>query len=248
LEVKRELSELQNKFSNLQLEKDEKVKELDLTKENLKKEKEDNEKNKQRLTNSENEVNQLKNQLANLQKEKKKMEDEWVSPEKDKQFQKEKEKLSNDLKKQKRENQRLIEELRENRGQGLKDNIERKLEEKKKDQAVLKNTIEGKVGNQAHLLENLLEKQENFDLAVFEDVNQNSKTFLRAQDKLQEVKGKLVAKLSPEEIEEFCQIQTEITKLEIQQKQLKETEDKEKRAKDEQFESFIGTPPTTPNR
>jgi len=87
-----------------------------------------------------------------------------------------------------------------------------------------------------------LEKQENFDLAIFEDVNQTSKTFLRAQDKLQETKSKLIAKLSAEEIEEFCQIQTDISKLEIQQKQWKETEDKEKRAKDEQFETFTEVP------
>lgn len=127
--------------------------------------------------------------------------------------------MNNQLKKQKRENQRLIEELRENLSQGLKDNIERRLEEKKKDQAMLKNTIEGKLGSQAHLLENLLERQENFDLAVFEDVNQKSRSFLNTQDRLQEIKGKLIAKLSAEEIEEFCQIQTEISKLETQQKQ-----------------------------
>lgn len=109
--------------------------------------------------------------------------------------------------------------LKESSSQGLKDNIEKKLEEKKKAQEVLKVEIEGKLGNQVHLLESLLEKQENFDLAVFEDVKQTSKTFLRAQDKLQEIKGKLVTKISPEEIEEFCRIQTEISKLEIQQKQ-----------------------------
>jgi len=79
--------------------------------------------------------------------------------------------------------------------------------------------MEGKLGNQAHLLESLLEKQESFDLAVFEDVNQKSAGFLKIQDRLQEIKSKLVSKLSPEEIDEFCEIQTEITKLEVQEKQ-----------------------------
>ena len=45
------------------------------------------------------------------------------------------------------------------------------------------------------------------------------------------------------EIEEFCQMQTEISKLELQQKQWKEME--EKQAKEEQF-AFVGTPPTSP--
>jgi len=123
------------------------------------------------------------------------------------------------LKKARREIQKLTELIEEMNSQGLEDNIQKRLETKKKEQKMLKLAAESKLGNQAYLLENLLEKQENFDLAVFEDVKQSSKTFGRAQDKLQEAKDKLIYKLSAEEIEELCQTQTEIIKLEIQQKQ-----------------------------
>ncbi|CAI2196499.1 16217_t:CDS:2, partial [Funneliformis geosporum] len=192
--TRNELSDLQNKFSNLRLEKDEKVKRLSSLEESLKKEREDVEKKKQGLINSEEKIKQLQNQLDDFRKENLKMKNE-------------------------KKLHQLAEELQEMLGQGLKDNIQTKLEVKKKEQEQLKFAVERELGNQIYLLDNLLEKQENFDLAVFEDVSQRSKTFVRAQDKLQEAKDKLVAKLSPEEIEEFCQIQTEISKLEIQEKQ-----------------------------
>ncbi|MCE8167774.1 MAG: hypothetical protein I3275_04040 [Candidatus Moeniiplasma glomeromycotorum] len=246
LEARREFSELQNKFSNLQLEKDEQTKELSSLKENLKNEKEDVEKKKQELVNSEKKNKQLQDQFDNLQEEKNRMEAEWVSPEGKKQYQQEKDNLNNKLKRERKEKQKLIDILENLRSQGLNDNIQNRLEEKKKEQEQLRITAESKLGNQAHLLENLLEKQENFDLAVFEDVNQNSKTFLRAQDKLQDAKDKLICKLSTGEIEELCQVQTEISKLEMQQKQWKEME--EKQAKEEQFETFIETPPVTPKK
>jgi len=153
--------------------------------------------------------------------------------------------LSNQLKKERREKQKLIDLLESVRSQGLKDNIKTQLEEKKKEQEQLRFAAENKLGSQVHLLENLLEKQETFDLAVFdENISQTSKTFLRAQDKLQDAKDKLIYKLSAGEIEELCQAQTEVSKLEIQQSKWKEMEDKQ--AKEEQFETFIGTPPTTP--
>jgi hypothetical protein len=111
----------------------------------------------------------------------------------------------------------LLEDLR---SQELNKTIQVKLEEKKKDRNQLKVDASGKLEeNQRFLLESLLEKQEDFDLALFEDVNRTSRTFSRAQDKLQEVKDKLVVKISSEEIEELCKIQTEISKLENSQNQ-----------------------------
>jgi len=64
-----------------------------------------------------------------------------------------------------------------------------------------------------------LEKQEDFDLALFDDISQTSRPFLRAKDRLQDAKDKLVVKLGSEEIEELCKLQTEMGKLETSQKQ-----------------------------
>lgn len=241
--VRKELSELQNKFSNLQLESDEKVKRLDSLEKDLQREKEDIKKKKQELVNSEKKVEQLQNQLSNLQTEKTTMESEWISPERKERFIQEKKNLDNELKKERRQKQKLIEQLEENLSQGLNDNIQIKLEAKKKEQEQLRLRIENKLGDKAHLLETLLEKQENFDLAIFEDVNRKSTTFQRAQDRLQDAKDKLVVKVNSEEIEELCQNQTEISKLEMQQKQWEEMGDKEQKAKDEQFENFSEMPP-----
>jgi len=91
-----------------------------------------------------------------------------------------------------------------NLNENPKEVIQIKLEEKKKEQEVLKLLVENKLESQAHLLENLLEKQENFYLVIFEDVSWTDRTFLRTQDRLQEVKDKLSPQLSSEEIEELC--------------------------------------------
>jgi hypothetical protein len=97
------------------------------------------------------------------------------------------------------------------------------LERKRKDLNQLKVDASDRVeANQKSLLESLLEtlveKQEDFDLALFENVDQTSRTFVKAQEKLQEVKDKLT-KLDSEEIEELCKMQTEIGKLEVSQRQ-----------------------------
>jgi len=109
----------------------------------------------------------------------------------------------------------LLEDLRT---QQLNVTIQTKLEEKKKELNQM--IIDAGLGeNQKSLLENLLEKQEDFDTALFEDVNRTSRTFTRAQEKLQDAKDKLIAKLSSEQIEELCKMQTEIGKLESSQRQ-----------------------------
>ena len=94
------------------------------------------------------------------------------------------------------------------------------MERKRKDLNQLKVDASGRVeANQRPFLETLLEKQEDFDLALFENVDQTSRTFVRAQEKLQEVKDKLIPKLGSEEVEEICKMQTEIGKLENSQRQ-----------------------------
>jgi len=157
--------------------------------------------------------------------------------------------LSNQLKVERRSKQDLVNRLEDARSQKLKETIQTKLEDKKKKQEQLKFAAAGKLGgnHQAHLLDNLLEKQEDFDLALFEDVNRTSRTFSRAQDKLQDAKDKLIATLSSAEIEELCKLQTEISKLENSQRQWEKMEQQER--SEEQFETVIGTPlspPATP--
>jgi hypothetical protein len=151
---------------------------------------------------------------------------------------KEKESLSSQLKKEKRSKQLLIESLENLHSQELKETIEKKLVEKKGELEKLKLLIAEKLGNDQNLLENFLEKQEDFDLALFDNVDQTSRPFLRAKDKLQDAKNKLIAKIGSEEVEELYRIQAEIGKLETSQSQWKKME--------EQFESFTETPPTTP--
>jgi hypothetical protein len=83
-----------------------------------------------------------------------------------------------------------------------------------------------------YLLEDLLEKQEDFDLAVLDDISPTSRRFLlRSQDKLQVAKDKLTYKLSLEEIEKLCQVQTEISRLETLQEIQRRTNKKPEKEK-----------------
>lgn len=121
--------------------------------------------------------------------------------------------------------------------QQLNETIQEKLERKRKDLNQLKVDASGRVeDNQRPLLETLLEKQEDFDLALFENVDQTSRTFVRAQEKLQEVKDKLIPKLGSEEVEEICKMQTEIGKLENSQRQWDKMEDQQQKEEQERFE------------
>jgi hypothetical protein len=159
----------------------------------------------------------------------------------------EKESLNEQFKKERRNKQLLIETLEELRGQKLKETIEEKLAERKKELEKLEDEIVKKLGdNQKSLLENFLEKQEDFDTALFDDVNRTSRSFLRAKDKLQDARVKLVAKVGPEEVEELCKMQTEIGKLEVSKKQWEKMEDQQREEAQEQYESYTETPPTPP--
>lgn len=155
--------------------------------------------------------------------------------------------LNEQFKKERRNKQLLIETLEELRGQKLKETIEEKLTERKKELEKLEDEMVKKLGNdQKSLLENFLEKQEDFDTALFDDVSRTSRSFLRAKDKLQDARVKLTAKVGSEEVEELCRMQTEIGKLEVSKKQWEKMEDQQREEAQEQYESFTETPPTTP--
>jgi len=123
--------------------------------------------------------------------------------------------------------------------QQLNETIQDKLERKKNELNSLKVDAVDKAGeSQRSLLETLLERQEDFDLALFENVDRSSRTFFRAQEKLQEVKDKLITKLDSEEIEELCKMQTEISKLENSRSQWEKMGGGQ-----EKYESYTNVPP-----
>jgi len=146
---------------------------------------------------------------------------QWVSPEEKKRLAQEKENLGSQLKTERRRKQELVNLLEDLRSQQLKETIQTKLETLRGKREELKFEVGKKLGDgQRFLLDSLLDKQEGFDLEIFDkNVDRTSRAFLRAQDKLQEIKDKLLAKLNSEEIEELCKIQTEISKLESSQSQ-----------------------------
>jgi len=254
----REFDDLKSRFDNLQIEKnnleEEKEKiseELDSTKTSLRKKEKD-------LADFNNKTTQLQTQVTKLEDKEEKMKKEWLSPEeKTKLIQKndnlndklkeENKSLNEQFKKERRNKQLLIETLEELRGQKLKETIEEKLTERKKELEKLEDEMVKKLGNdQKSLLENFLEKQEDFDTALFDDVSRTSRSFLRAKDKLQDARVKLTAKVGSEEVEELCRMQTEIGKLEVSKKQWEKMEDQQREEAQEQYESFTETPPTTP--
>jgi hypothetical protein len=94
-----------------------------------------------------------------------------------------------------------------------------KEERNKRDQ--LKTSMVNKLdSSQGVFLDTLLVIQEQFDNLIFEGVDQRICSPMKNQ--LQQTKDKLVNEnknLSLDEIEELCKMQTEIIKLETQQKQ-----------------------------
>jgi len=76
---------------------------------------------------------------------------------------------------------------------------------------------------------------------LFENTDQKTRTFTQAQKKLQEAKDNLIGKLDVEEIEEICQMQTEIIKLENSQAQWEKMEEQQEGQKT--YESFESVPP-----
>ncbi|CAH1756741.1 9101_t:CDS:2 [Entrophospora sp. SA101] len=234
---KREFDDLQSRFNNLQIEKNKLKEEKEKISEELNSTKTSLQKKEEELVSSKGEATQLQNQAKLIQ------EKEDLSN----QAKKEKESLSEQFKKERRSKQLLIETLEDLRGQKLKETIEENLAEKKRELEKLETAIVEKLGsNQKSLLENFLEKQEDFDTALFDDVSQTSRSFLRAKEKLQDARVKLVAKVDSEEVEELCKIQSEIGKLEASQKQWEKMEDQQRKEEQEQYESYTETPPTPP--
>jgi len=102
-----------------------------------------------------------------------------------------------------------------------KKKIQEKLKEEKSRLSHLKISICNKLEiSQKVFLETLLVIQEQFNNLIFEGVDQRICSPMKNQ--LQSTKDKLVdenKKVSLEEIESLCEVQTETAKLEFQQKQ-----------------------------
>ncbi|CAG8838740.1 31453_t:CDS:1, partial [Racocetra persica] len=165
----------------------------------------------QQLASSEENVKKLTNQLSDLQKEKIQIENERITPERYMKMLQEKESLKEELKSERKRRQTSDERAEEFVQEGLSDTIETKLQTKKNELQQLKFSANKKLGSdQEVLLKDLLDRHEALEVMLFEEVNQKSRSFTQAQKKLQEAKDNLIDKLDDEEIEEICQLQTEI--------------------------------------
>jgi hypothetical protein len=94
------------------------------------------------------------------------------------------------------------------------------LQEKKEELDRLKIMANSKIGDsKKSYLKDLLFAQEQLDSLIFDGIDEKHKIFSLTQDKLKQAKDKLIKRTSSEEVESLCEAQTEISKLEIQQKQ-----------------------------
>jgi len=115
----------------------------------------------------------------------------------------------------------LTNELEVLLNQSLKESIQVRLKNKKDEQEQLKIAINSKLdAGQKVYLKMLLSSQEQLDGLIFGGIEE--KFHAPAKNQLQSAKDELIIKLSSEEIEELCAMQTEITKLEEQRKQLED--------------------------
>jgi hypothetical protein len=163
-------------------------------------------------------VEDLKKQLDNLKKEKVKIENERISPERHQNLLQEQAKIQDELDKERAKAREYARQNEKMKKQSLKETIQGKLQVKRNELEQQKIMADRKLGNnQNYLLETILEDQEQLDLLIFENVSEQ--VCLPTKKRLQRTKDKLITKLSSEEIEKFCQIRTEISKLEVQQKQ-----------------------------
>jgi chromosome segregation ATPase len=221
LRVKNELSSLKSRFGKLQTENEKNAKGLSETKESLTKKEDELRGISQDLVNSKEERTRLQGQVDRLQSEKNKIENQWINPERKEELEQEQEELQDKWRAERRKNQALIEELEQVKNRELSETIEKKLQEKKDELNHLKNVVNSRLeNNKKNSLEGLLVAQEQLDSLIFESgVNQTHRIFSLTQDNLQKAKDKLIKKISSEEVESLCKMQTEISKLEIQQKQ-----------------------------
>jgi hypothetical protein len=118
-----------------------------------------------------------------------------------------------------KENQELSKQLEEMKFETV--DLERKIEIKKSQLKRTKSDLESKLTDdfQKNTLETLLVSQEQIirlEGTSPQLISLSEKQFKKAQEKLK-------SKLSEEELKKICQIQTELTRLEIQQEELQET-------------------------
>ncbi|KLL02040.1 MAG: hypothetical protein MRERC_5c064 [Mycoplasmataceae bacterium RC_NB112A] len=214
LETRKELSDLQSKFSKLQLEKEEKIKEIGSLKEELaKKQKEVEEKNS-KISTSQQEIDQVITQLNNIKYEKNKIENSWVEPERYAEEEQVKEKLDKEKKELEKSKQRVTDQFEAFRNRDWRIVIEEKLQEKKSILNHLKVAADSKLeSSQKIFLEMLLINQEQLDSLIFEGVD--ARICLPTKNQLKQTKEKLSA-LKPKEKDELCKAQTEVTKLQNQ--------------------------------
>jgi len=161
---------------------------------------------------------QLEENFKKIKFEKTQMENEWATPESHKRVLQDKESLKSELKTERRNKQILANKLETILNQNLDETIQTKLQGKKDEQEQLKISLNNKLDDaQKVYLKMLLTSQEQLDGLIFGGVEERFHAPTKSQ--LQQAKDELVAKLSSEEIEGLCEMQTEITKLKEQEKQ-----------------------------
>ncbi|RHZ35738.1 leucine-rich repeat domain-containing protein [endosymbiont GvMRE of Glomus versiforme] len=213
---KKEMDQLRERFNVIQLEKS--------RMENEWFNPEKHEKLRQKKEEAENLVENLQVRLENLQFEKTKIENERISIRESERIIQEKRKTENELSKERTKAQELSKELAKIKKRGLQETIQTQLQTKMNELETLRIMAKRKLGDsQEFLLETLLGNQESFNALIFSK-SANQKHCSQAQDRLQKIKGKLVDKLGEEEVEELCQLQTEIIKLENSQTQWEKME------------------------
>jgi DNA repair exonuclease SbcCD ATPase subunit len=237
------VSQLREQINNLQSEKEKNVKEISSLKVELQNKGKDVENANQVLASTKKELSDLQVKFSEIQFEKTKIENERMTPERQKHLLQEQENLKNELETEKREKQNFINQLEEIDDRSWKENIEEKLEEEKNKLSQSKVSISSKLeSGQQVFLDTLLVIQEQFDNLIFEGVDYRICSPMKNQ--LKQTKDKLInenKKLSPDEIESLCVTQTEIIKLETQQKQWDKLEKMQKQ--EQQSEAYVEVNP-----
>jgi len=199
---------------------------LNLSERDLEKKKEDVDKKIQELADTKKELSDLQVKFNETKIEKDKIENERMTPERQRRLLQEQEILKKELEDEKNKKQDLINQLERIKNLLWKENIKEKLKEVKNKRDQSKISIINKLeDSQKVFLETLLVIQEQFDNLIFEGVDQKICSPMKNQ--LRDTKKKIVdenKKVSMDEIKMLCITQTEIKKLEFQQKQWDELE------------------------
>ena len=207
LNAREEVTELKKQLKDLRFEKEEITQRLNKLENELRIEKEETKK-----------TVQLEEQLKELQLEKNKIENEWATPESHEKALREKETLKDQLKTERKNKQSLTIKLEKVINQKLNETIQTKLKDAKGEQEQLRIRVNGRLdAAQQVYLKMLLASQGHLDGLIFGGAEERFQAPIKNQ--LQSAKEELITKVSTEEIEKLCEMQTEITKLEEQRKQ-----------------------------